>query len=98
MECYSEQICTTFVDGELAVDEARRLRNHLATCPRCRKLVDALRAENRALTESLRQLPEEAENFVRRFSRSTAAHRLGGSPAQGRRGNGMRKTESPGLS
>ena len=49
MECYSEQMCSIFVDGELAVDEARRLRDHLATCQRCRELVDALRAENRVL-------------------------------------------------
>ena len=29
MECYSQQTCTLFVDGELVVDEARRLREHL---------------------------------------------------------------------
>jgi predicted anti-sigma-YlaC factor YlaD len=60
MECYSEQTCALAVDGELAVDEARRLRDHLATCRRCRELVDALRAENRVLSESLNELPEEA--------------------------------------
>jgi Putative zinc-finger len=60
MECYSEQTCAIFVDGELGADEARRLRDHLAACQRCRKLVDALRAENRILSESLRELPEEA--------------------------------------
>jgi len=60
MECYSEQICAIFVDDELPADEARLLRNHLASCQRCRDLVDALRAENRALSESLRELPEEA--------------------------------------
>jgi len=60
MECYSEQTCALAVDGELAADEARRLRDHLATCRRCRELVDALRAENRVLSESLRELPEEA--------------------------------------
>ncbi|MGB9073231.1 MAG: zf-HC2 domain-containing protein [Terriglobales bacterium] len=60
MECYSEQTCAIFADGELAVDEARRLRDHLATCPRCRELVDALRAENRVLSESLCEFPEEA--------------------------------------
>ena len=37
MECYSEQICAIFVDDELPVDEARRLRDHLATCQRCRR-------------------------------------------------------------
>src|SRR5216684_324843 len=60
MECYSEQTCALAVDGELSVDEARRLRDHLATCRRCRELVDALRAENRVLSESLHELPEEA--------------------------------------
>ncbi len=60
MECYSEQIVAMFVDGELAAEEARQLREHLATCRRCRKLLDALRAENRLLSESLQELPEEA--------------------------------------
>jgi cytoskeletal protein CcmA (bactofilin family) len=68
MECYSEQICAMFVDDELTVDEAGRLREHLAKCPRCRKLVEALWAENRVLSESLRDIPEEAAHpagFVR---------------------------------
>lgn len=60
MECYSEQTCATFVDGELGVDEARQLRDHLAVCQRCRALVDALRVENRILGEILHELPEEA--------------------------------------
>ena len=60
MECYSEQTCAVFVDGELAADEARSLQGHLVSCPRCRELVNALRAENRALSESLNELPEEA--------------------------------------
>ena len=60
MECYSEQIVAIFVDGELAVEEAQRLRDHVATCRRCRQLLDALRAENRVLSESLQELPEEA--------------------------------------
>ena len=64
MDCYSEQTCAIFVDGELAVDEARRLRDHLARCPRCQKLVDALRAENRVLGESLHELPEDAAGFA----------------------------------
>ncbi len=60
MECYSEQMVSMFVDGELAAEEARGLRDHLATCRRCRQLLDALRAENRVLSESLQELPEEA--------------------------------------
>jgi hypothetical protein len=59
MECYSELTCGIFVDGELTGDEARHLQEHLATCQRCRDLVDSLRAENRVLSESLRELPEE---------------------------------------
>jgi hypothetical protein len=65
MECYSEQIVAIFVDGELAVEEAQGLRDHLATCRRCRQLLDALRAENRVLGESLQELPEEAAGFSR---------------------------------
>jgi Putative zinc-finger len=60
MECYSEQTCALAVDGELAPEEAQRLRDHLLTCRRCRDLVDALRAENRLLSDSLQELPEEA--------------------------------------
>ena len=60
MECYSEQIISIFVDGELAVEDAGRLRDHLATCWRCRQRLDALSAENRVLSESLQELPEEA--------------------------------------
>ena len=54
MECYSEQTCALAVDGELAVDEALRLRDHLATCRRCRELVDALRAEESSQRRGLR--------------------------------------------
>jgi hypothetical protein len=60
MECYSEQTIALAVDGELAADDSRRLRDHLATCGRCRALVDALRTENRVLSESLHELPDEA--------------------------------------
>jgi cytoskeletal protein CcmA (bactofilin family) len=61
MECYSEQTCALAVDGELPAEQAQQLRDHLATCRRCRELVDALRAENHTLGESLRELPEEAD-------------------------------------
>src|SRR5271157_6048401 len=72
MECYSEQIISIFVDGELAAEEGQRLRDHLSTCRRCRQLLDALRAENRALTESLQELTEEAPSPERVFqSRSS---------------------------
>jgi hypothetical protein len=64
MECYSEQIIAIAVDGELAGEEAQRLRDHLATCRRCRQLLDALRAENRILSESLQELPDEAASPI----------------------------------
>jgi cytoskeletal protein CcmA (bactofilin family) len=67
MECYSEQTVSIFVDGELPAEEAQRLRDHLSTCQRCRRLLDALRAENRALTESLQELTEEAPSPERAF-------------------------------
>jgi cytoskeletal protein CcmA (bactofilin family) len=74
MECYSEQIISIFVDGELAVEEARHLRDHLATCQRCRQLLDALLAENRVLRESLQELPEESASpaGISRLPRSLA--------------------------
>ena len=50
MECYSEQTLALFVDGELAAEEARRLREHTSACRGCRQLLDALRAENRFLS------------------------------------------------
>jgi hypothetical protein len=65
MECDSELTVAIFVDGELPVEEARRLRDHLSTCRRCRQLLDALRAENRFLSESLQELPEETPEFSR---------------------------------
>src|SRR5215469_44300 len=60
MECYSEQAVARFVDGELGADETGALRDHVTTCRRCRQLLDALRTENRILSESLQELSEEA--------------------------------------
>jgi Putative zinc-finger len=72
MDCYSERTLALAVDGELTANEAQRLRDHLATCRRCRDLVDALRAENRLLSESLEELLEDgtspANFFLRRSS------------------------------
>ena len=39
MECYSEQIVAMFVDGELAVEEAQRLRDHQIGRASCRERV-----------------------------------------------------------
>ena len=72
MECYSEQTISIFVDGELAAEESRLLRDHLATCRRCRQLLDALRAESRVLSESLQEFPEEAPSPVDFSPRSSS--------------------------
>ncbi len=64
MECYSEQTISIFVDGELPVTEAQRLRDHLSTCRRCRQLLDTLRVESSVLSESLQELPEEEAGLV----------------------------------
>ena len=72
MECYSERILALAVDGELMANEAQQLRDHMATCRRCRDLVDALRAENRLLSESLRELPEDAASPAKLFPRQSS--------------------------
>jgi hypothetical protein len=78
MECYSEQIVAMAADGELEAEETLRLREHLATCRRCRQLLDALRAENRILHESLHELPEEAASpMVFPCSPSSAGRSVG---------------------
>jgi len=63
MQCCSEEILAVFADGELEAEEARTLRDHLATCQRCRQLFDALRVETRVLSECLQELPEEAASL-----------------------------------
>jgi hypothetical protein len=72
MECYSEGTLALAVDGELTANEAPQLRDHLATCRRCRDLVDALRAENRLLSESLQELPEDAASPANFFPRRSS--------------------------
>ncbi len=72
MECYSERTLALAVDGELTANEAQQLRDHLATCQRCRDLVDALRAESRLLSESLQELPEDAASPANFFPRRSS--------------------------
>jgi len=64
MDCFSELTYAILVDGELAGEEARQVRNHLAACSRCQQLVETLRAENRVLKEVLRELPQEAGEWA----------------------------------
>jgi hypothetical protein len=72
MECYSERTLALAVDGELTASEALHLRDHLASCRRCRDLLDALRAENRLLSESLQELPEDAASPAKLFLRRSS--------------------------
>jgi putative zinc finger protein len=53
MSCPSESELAVHADGELTPDETRRIEAHLAGCPRCRGLVEALRAEGRMLARTL---------------------------------------------
>ena len=53
MSCPSEAVLAFHADGELPSEEARRTEAHLAVCPRCRALVEALVGESRLLTRTL---------------------------------------------
>ncbi|HSB61167.1 MAG TPA: zf-HC2 domain-containing protein, partial [Vicinamibacteria bacterium] len=53
MSCPSEPTLAVLADGELPREEARRTEEHLESCPRCRGLLEALRAEGRVLGRAL---------------------------------------------
>lgn len=53
MSRFPEMTYAVYADGELCEEEARQVEVHLAGCPRCRALVDALQTENRVLRELL---------------------------------------------
>ncbi|MGB7622777.1 MAG: zf-HC2 domain-containing protein [Terriglobia bacterium] len=59
MNCFSEQTYAIYADGELPEGEARQVRFHLAECPRCQDMVEALRLENRVLTDALQHVEED---------------------------------------
>ncbi len=59
MTCPSELTYNIYVDGELSAEEARQVEAHVATCSRCRTLVEALRAEHRLLLDAFRERQEE---------------------------------------
>ena len=60
MTCFPELTYAVYADGELPVTEARAVEMHLAACPRCRQVVEALRAENRLLADTLHEPAAEA--------------------------------------
>jgi predicted anti-sigma-YlaC factor YlaD len=49
--CPTEFQCSTYADGGLPDDEARRLEQHLGECGACRRLVTALQAERYSLMQ-----------------------------------------------
>jgi hypothetical protein len=53
MSCFSELTYAMYADRELPADEARDVERHLAGCPRCRRLLGGLEAENRLLATVL---------------------------------------------
>lgn len=59
MNCLTELKYSMYVDGELSQDEVRLLEAHLFVCPRCRSLVEGLRAEGRLLAQVLQTTEEE---------------------------------------
>ena len=67
MNCFPELTYSIYADGELPAQEARLVEAHLFLCPRCRALVDALRAENRLLADVLQVT--EAERTAAAASR-----------------------------
>ncbi|MDJ0865504.1 MAG: polymer-forming cytoskeletal protein [Myxococcota bacterium] len=54
----SEELLARYVDGELDADEVRRIEAHLVESREARELVLALREENEALTDAIRERDE----------------------------------------
>ncbi len=59
MSCPSEETWNAYADGEPRA-RTRELEAHLAGCPRCRDLVEALSEENRLLSRVLGEIPQPA--------------------------------------
>ena len=62
MTCPSEFILAQHADGELGVESARGILEHVDGCPNCRNRVDGLMAENRLLVQSLQEAVVDAES------------------------------------
>jgi cytoskeletal protein CcmA (bactofilin family) len=60
MTCLTELTCAVYVDGELSPEETRATERHLVECAPCRRLVAALRDENRVIGAALGELAARA--------------------------------------
>jgi anti-sigma factor RsiW len=60
MTSLTELTCAVYVDGELSLAETRATARHLAECAPCRRLVAALRDENRVIGAALGELAARA--------------------------------------
>ncbi|HSD30037.1 MAG TPA: zf-HC2 domain-containing protein, partial [Vicinamibacteria bacterium] len=58
--CPSEAVLAVHADGELPPSEARPVDGHVASCPRCAALLEALRGESRLLARVLEEGPPPA--------------------------------------
>ncbi|MBW2274110.1 MAG: zf-HC2 domain-containing protein [Deltaproteobacteria bacterium] len=67
MSCFSEELYSVYVDGELVAGELRKIEAHLIQCRTCRATVVALREEASLLSQVLQER-------VRRRARPVAAH------------------------
>jgi cytoskeletal protein CcmA (bactofilin family) len=55
VSCPGEAVLAAHADGELSPEEARAVEAHLPACPGCRRLLEALRGENRLLARVLEE-------------------------------------------
>ncbi|WP_367305986.1 anti-sigma factor family protein [Alicyclobacillus acidocaldarius] len=62
---FVEPMLSAYLDGELAKDDKARVEAHLEVCARCQGLVDAMRADDRALSSWARTLTAPADMPMR---------------------------------
>lgn len=70
---HPRKLLSAWLDGELSGPRADDLRRHLASCPRCRRELRALRGLAGLLAGSERALPGEPEPSARLLRRLEAA-------------------------
>ncbi len=59
MNCFPESTYSIYADGELDARRSREVEEHLATCARCRSLVEGLKRENLLIFTALSLAEEE---------------------------------------